>query len=180
MVVVLRLDLFPARPSPDSARSAVEAHMLISRVIDDLTVVHVAHERGSDMHYGAVVEEHSAPPVAAHEAVAVIPEAVRYAAVEPHVRAPIAGVPIVGAVVPTPIAGGPQEPHLRWQHPGSGHPVVGAVVPGPIARRPDVARLRARRLLIHGKRRRRDVHGYTDEDAGRGDGGQRREHECRN
>src|SRR3989440_8652346 len=97
---------------------------------------------------------------------AAIAEAVVDAAVEPHVRAPVAAMPEVRSALPAPVSRRPQEADARRLRPGSGYPVVVVVGPGPVARDPEVARRRTGRLHVHRQRRRRDVDRYADKQRG--------------
>jgi hypothetical protein len=181
VVLVLSHDLFVVRAGYCASRAAVEADVLVGVVIDNRTVIHVGHERRPNMDHRSVVEEPASAPVAALEAVAVIPETVMDTAVESDVPSPITFVPPVGTVAPAPEAGRPEHAHLRRKNPRSGDPVIRAsiIIPGPIARRPEIALLRAGRLLIDRQRRGRKIDGHTDEHAGRRYGRQRRQRERR-
>ena len=78
----------------------------------------------------------------------------------PHAENALNGV---NAVVPSPVAGSPQQAD-GTDHPGAGHPVVtGVVVPGPVAGSPQIAGAGAERLLINRQRGRSDA----DRDADR-------------
>src|SRR6476620_2207105 len=132
-------------------------------VDDDGLVVDVADLHVRDVVDGAVVEESAATPIAALVAVAGVAVAIRDAAVEADFRAPIAFVKGIDAVVPTPIAGRPQQLRLRWQCPRARHPIIASVViPGPIAGRPDVTWRWDRRLIVNRQWRRRDIDSYAD------------------
>ena len=73
--------------------------------IRDIGDIHVGHR--------AVVEKPAAAPFTTLEAFAEVSEAVINAAVESDMRAPIAGIPKIDAVVPTPVSGGPQKANFR-------------------------------------------------------------------
>jgi hypothetical protein len=141
-----------------SALTAVVGHvgMIVydhGLVIDirDVGDIHVSHR--------PVIEEFAAAPFAAREAFAEVSEAVINAAIESDVRAPIAGIPKIDAIVPSPVSGGPQIAHFGSQHPCAGHPVVAVIVaPGPIARSPDIACAGAKRLRINRQRWWTDTH----------------------
>src|SRR5207248_9541466 len=74
-----------------------------------------------------------------------------------HDALPISAIPDIESIRPTPVAGRPQESHLRRLNPGAGHPEIPIRTIGPESRGPDVAGRRDRRLLINGQRRRRNV-----------------------
>jgi hypothetical protein len=103
--------LLRRRARGDTAPSAVEGHMRIV-VYGDRLVVDIGHVR--DIYIGdrAVVEEPAAAPLSTLKAVAEVSEAVINAAIEPNLRAPIAGIPNIEAIVPTPISRGPQKAHF--------------------------------------------------------------------
>jgi hypothetical protein len=95
-----------------SALSAVVGNVRVI-VHDDGLVIDIGDV--GDIHVGhrTVVEEFAAAPFAAREAFAEVSEAVIDAAVESNVRAPIADVPNIEAVVPTPVSWGPQKAYFR-------------------------------------------------------------------
>jgi hypothetical protein len=72
--------------------------------IRDVGDIHIGHR--------AVVEEPATAPFTALEAFAEVSEAVVDAAIESDVRAPIAGIPKVKPIVPSPVSGGPQVAHF--------------------------------------------------------------------
>jgi hypothetical protein len=88
---------------------------------------------------GGVVEEHPVIPISTVVADASIAEAVIDAAVISYVRPPISGVPNISATIVAPVAGRPQQPDSRWQHPRTGDPVITNVSVGPVTWRPYVA-----------------------------------------
>src|ERR1700751_1357219 len=108
-----------------------------------------------------MVEEVSTAPVAALISDSEIAEAVIDAAVETYVRSPIARVPDIDAITPTPVARSPQHSHSWGNHPCAGHPVVTVLSPGPVTRRPDIVGARTNRLRVHRDHRRR----HRDRDA---------------
>ena len=95
----------------DSASAAVKCDVRVI-VYDDGLVVDIRHV--GDIHIGhrAVIEELAAAPFSAHESFSEESEPVVDAAIETNVRAPIAGIPNIEAIVPTPISGGPQIAHF--------------------------------------------------------------------
>src|SRR5271165_328567 len=99
--------LFGRRTSRHAALAAVECHVRI--VIHDHGAIHVdvADYGRIHIHDSGVVEESPAAPLAAVESVAAVTEAIVNATVEADMRSPVAGIPDVGAVIPTPVAGGP-------------------------------------------------------------------------
>src|ERR1700733_7173721 len=69
------------------------------------------------MHDGGVVEESAATPLAAAKSYPPVSEAVVNAAIEADLRPPIATVPCIDAIVPSPVPGSPEEPRSRRLHP---------------------------------------------------------------
>jgi hypothetical protein len=90
-----------------SAVSAVEGNVRVI-VHDDGLVIDIGDV--GDIHVGhrTVVEKVVTSPFAACETFAEVSEAVINAAIESDVRAPIADIPKIDAIVPTPVSGGPQ------------------------------------------------------------------------
>src|SRR5271154_3732605 len=119
----------------DTTRTAIEAGPQHS-ASHHRPAVHIADMRGADVHYGSVVEEMAAVPVATLKAVATKPKAVIDPAVEADMRSPVAGVPEISTSAPAPVARRPQKPRRRRQHPRAGHPVIARRSPGPVSRRP--------------------------------------------
>jgi len=155
-----------------SAPSAVKCHMRMV-VYDDRLVVDVGHVR--DVGDRPVVEESAPAQFPTLEATAEVSEPVINAAIETNVRAPIAGIPNVEAIVPTPISGCPQKAHFRSQHPGARHPVVAVIVaPGPITGCPQIAGSGANGLRVNRQRRRSESHGNPYANLGRRWGRKRR------
>src|SRR5690242_7798196 len=146
----------------NAAASAVEAHAIGALVVADLVPVSVMDNVCVDVNDGDVVGEGITHPAAAVIAIAGIAVAVVHPAVEAHFGSPVAVVPYIVAVVPGPVAGGPEQPFGGGLHPGARNPVVAVVAPSPVAGGPDKVRLGARRLVIDGQRRRRNVDGNGD------------------
>src|SRR5215470_7005437 len=131
------------------------------RVIHHPRAADIVNNSDVDVVYGTVVEEVSVLPTSAFVAIAEITESVNDAAIKADLRAPIAIVENIGAVLPSPIARRPEETDLRGQNPRTRHPVVIVEigVPSPVARHPDVVFTRANRLLVNGEWRRGDQNG---------------------
>jgi hypothetical protein len=153
-----------------STLSAIEGYVRL--VVHDHRAVDidVRDTRFIYAHDGSVVEESSAAPLAAIEAFSTVAVAIVNAAVETDFRPPVAFVESVSAVVPSPVAGSPQEADGS-DHPGARHPVVaGIVAPGPVAGSPQIAWPGAKGLLINWQRGRSDANRDADPDL-RGRGG---------
>src|SRR5690242_7719722 len=133
--------------------------MVLRASVSHGPAVRVPDARIADVVDLTVIEEPSVLPIAALVARAGVAVAVVDAAVEADMRPPIAGVPEIGAVAPTPPRRRPIEPDRGRKHPGARHPVVVILAVGPVAGCPDVAVAGDRRLLIDGQRRRRDPDG---------------------
>ena len=153
-----------------SSAGPIEANIVHRLVVDDGLVVGVGDDGCVHPSDGGVVKEHPVIPISALVADASIAEAVVDAAIISDVRPPVSGVPSVKATIVAPVAGRPQQPDNRWQHPGTRYPVIVILTVGPVAWRPYVAGAWAERLLVNGKNRRSDTDGYAD----RGTRGSRR------
>jgi len=154
------------RTSVDPAVAVITDVYIVSHVY--LRFVHVVNHIDVYVGYGAVVKEMAVVPAPAFKAVAEVTETIVDAAIEPYGRAPIAVIPNKTGAAPTPVARRPEETYFRSFDPRAGHPVITVVAPAPISGRPDVAVTGANRLLVNGKRRRRDGDRYTDLREGRG------------
>jgi hypothetical protein len=121
-----------------------------SFIVDDRSVVDIGDVHATEIVHGRVVSEDAAFPVAALVAGAPIAETVIDAAVESDMRPPIATVENVHAVMPAPIARGPEQPHGRRLHPSSRHPVIALRPISPKAGRPDIVGAGNFRLIVNG------------------------------
>ena len=129
----------------------------------DPGVINVPDNPDIDVIDGAVIVEPPASPVAAVISVAGITETVVYSAVEADQRPPVALMPDIKAVAPSPVPGGPERAGKGSRHPCARHPVVAEIrIPGPISRRPNIAGSGAKGLDVNGDGRR----GYSDIHAG--------------
>jgi len=144
--------LFGGRSRVGSTIAAVVADAIHARIVDDRLVVRVMNDGGVYVHDRGVVKEVAASPVSALKASAHVSESIKNATVEADLVSPIASVPDVNAVAPSPISRSPQETDFGRENPRAGHPVVVAIVivPSPIAGSPEVAISGANGLLIHG------------------------------
>ena len=150
--------LLGGRSRIGSTVAAVVADAVHARIVDDRLVVRVMNDRGVYVHDRGVVEELPSLPVSALKASAHVSESIKNAAVEADLLSPVASVPDVNAVAPSPISWSPQETNFGRENPRAGHPVVVAVVivPSPIAGCPHIAFARTDRLYVHGQERRRN------------------------
>jgi hypothetical protein len=147
------------RPRLHSTLSAVERNVRLVVHDDGLVDVDVGDVNCAYIHHGGIVEKRAAAPFAAAKAASKVTEAVVNAAVKADLGAPVAAVPCVGAVVPTPVTGRPKEARLRSLHPGSRHPIVAVIViPCPVAGSPQITFAGTQRHLVNRQRRRTDAH----------------------
>ena len=121
-------------------------------------VIERSAEAGPEVAIGAVVPETAAIPITAIETGAEVAEAVIDAAVVANCGSPVAGMPEIGAITPTPPAGSPKGADIRRKHPRAVDPVIAIRAVGPIARSPDITVSRGYRLRIDRNRRRGNAH----------------------
>src|SRR5215468_5166650 len=139
----------------ESARSTVVADVGHGDIVDDGLAVDVGDLYRTEARDRRVVDEDAVPPVATVVAHAGIAEAIVDAAVEADPRSPVSGAPHIDAVVPGPIARGPQQTWPRRPHPGAGNPKVAELAPRPVAGHPEEVRTWDHRLHIDRQRWRR-------------------------
>src|SRR5579862_2650199 len=107
-------------------------------VIDHGLVIRIV-DAAIDVADSPIVGESAVMPITPGIAHATVAESIVDAAIKTDVTAPIAGMPIVEAGVPTPITRGPQPADKRRTHPDSGDPVVALCSISPVTRRPNKA-----------------------------------------
>src|ERR1700751_5291075 len=100
----------------DSPAAAVVADPVHRDVVDDRLVVN-GNIGDGDVVHGAVVEEVVVSPIAAFIAAAEVAEAIIHAAIKADVRSPVARVPYVHAVAPSPVSRCPEQAHRRLHRP---------------------------------------------------------------
>src|SRR5208282_3961033 len=101
--------LLSCRPRLDAALAAVEACLRAAGGHNGLAVKGEV-DANAHVHDGAVIVVHAATPISAFEAYAAIAEPIGDAAIEADMRAPIAIMPYVDAIVaPAPIPGRPKQ-----------------------------------------------------------------------
>jgi hypothetical protein len=164
MMLVFRGQLVRGGMRPHAA-GTIEGKVAVI-VIGHGPVIEVGDMDAAHIHDRAVIEVSTAAPVTTLESNTTIAESVVHAAVEANMRAPVAAVPQIDAITPTPVAGRPQQPGLRWEHPGARHPVIAVVTVSPVAGAPDIAGRWKRRLHIHRQHRRRYVDRHANGNAG--------------
>jgi hypothetical protein len=99
--------LFVGGAGADSAVSAVVADAVHRNVIDNGLVVDVNVGDGHVV-YGPVVIEVAVSPIATFITVPKVAESVVHAAVEADMRSPVARVPHIHAIAPSPVSRGPE------------------------------------------------------------------------
>jgi hypothetical protein len=145
-----------------SSAGPIEADILHRLVLDGGLGVDIGDNGLVHLGDGGVVKENPVIPISALVTDPAITEAVIDAAIISDVRPPISGVPNVETTIVTPVAGCPQQPDDRWEHPGTGYPVIVILTVGPVAWRPYVAGAWTERLLVNRKNRRSDADRYAD------------------
>src|SRR5260370_28011097 len=112
--------LLRSGPRADAAVAAVEADTGIV-VHDDRLVIDIGHVGDVHVSDTTVVEKSVTSPLPAEKADARVAKAVLDATVEADVRTPVAAVPSIESIIPTPVARSPEHPH-RGEYPGPWHP----------------------------------------------------------
>jgi hypothetical protein len=134
-----------------AARSAVE---ILAATIHG-AIINIPHDRDIHVVVGAVVVEMAATPVAALVAIAAVAIAVIDAAIVADVQAPVAAIEAVAVMPEAPVAGGPESALVRSLNPSARYPVVPGWSPCPVTGRPEIAVAGSRWLIVFGHRRRR-------------------------
>jgi len=101
----------------------------------------------------------AAAPVAALVAVADVAKTVVDAAIEADILTPVAAVEAVVIMPEAPVTGRPQSALVGSLDPRAGYPVVVSLIPGPVAGRPEIAVAGSLRLIVVRQWRRRLVGG---------------------
>lgn len=159
VLLALRSELLRGRSGRNATGPAVVADMVHGVVVDDdRPVIDIGNVGDVHIGHAAVVIEVASAPLATVEADSGVAETVVNAAIETDVRAPVAAMENVEAIVPAPPRRGPEH-RDRSDHPCARNPVVAIViVPGPIAWRPKIAGSGTNRLRINRKSRRAEPH----------------------
>jgi hypothetical protein len=82
-------------------------------VVDDRAVVRIVNDGHIDVVHRAIVGEVPSIPAPTEIANSNVTKAVIHAAIKSNVRSPITNVPVIAAVAPTPVAGGPKYAYAR-------------------------------------------------------------------
>jgi hypothetical protein len=152
-VALMREGLLPGGGTRfDAAATAVIADA--SGVLNNLLSIYVVDDRCVDVVHLTVIKKASAVPITAGITVADVAIAVVDASIEADLRVPVASIPEVNPVAPTPVSRSPQQSNLGRFHPRSGNPVIAAVFGvAPVARRPDITLARAYGLRVNRQHR---------------------------
>jgi hypothetical protein len=160
--LVRRVGLRRVRAGVDSAPAAVVADMVVRRVVDHSLVVNIVNIRDVHIVHRAVVVKGSVIPISAFITGSAIAVAVIYATVEADPVAPIALVPGVGIVAPTPVTWSPEKTGFGGHHPCAWHPEVAFVAIGPVAGRPQITLGGSHWLRVHREFGRSDRDGHAE------------------
>ena len=136
-----------------NSMGAVETVAITYLVVDHGPVLEgVVNDGRVNMPDSAVVAENIAGPDTSDEAGSKVTPTVIDSAVKPDMRPPVAVVPGVSAVLPSPKTRGPKQPYYRRFHPDTRNPVIITIirVPRPITGTPHIPIPRARWLIING------------------------------
>src|SRR6266566_8059266 len=139
---------FLRRPHCRSARPAIEADSRCTGFNVNSLLVDMSDRDVTKIVDRSIVDEHAIVPPATLITDAAVTKAVIDSAIETNVGAPIACVPYVDSIAPSPIARRPQQGYCRRQHPGARNPVISNRANPPIAGDPYVTGCRNRGLLV--------------------------------
>jgi hypothetical protein len=159
VLLVLGEAFLGVRVVMNAARAATEGNSVIpldkASIYATSVLKGLVDEAAVHAHYSSVVAEVVAKPFSAGKAYSAITAAVVDAAVVANVPSPVAFMEEETTLLPTPVAGSPEQTRSRCGHPSAGNPIVAGLVmiPGPIAWSPHQAGFRAWRLLVDRQRR---------------------------
>lgn len=158
MVLMLRAALLGVGLCVRSPVAAIEAGAInCGVVVDDGPVVGIVDHGDVDVVHRGVVGEHAAAPFPTQIANSDVPESVIDPAIKSNVGTPIAGMPQINAIAPTPVTGSPKHSNPGRANPGAGNPIVAVIAVSPVAGRPDVSLARANGLSVNRQSRWADV-----------------------
>jgi hypothetical protein len=95
-------------------------------------IVDIVNVRHVHVIHGTVVIEGAMIPISALVANATIPEAIIHATVKADMFTPVAAMPKIRIIAPTPVTGGPEEANFGSHHPGSRNPEVAFISISPV------------------------------------------------
>ncbi len=136
------------RAGGNSTTAAVIADMVHGGVNYGL-VVNIVNDRDVHVIHCGVVVEGPVVPISASIANPTIAEAVVDATVEADLLAPVAFVPSVGVVAPTPVTRSPEQTCFRRLRPRTWHPKVAFISVRPVAGRPQITGSGDHGLFVH-------------------------------
>ena len=156
-------------PCRCSTSSAVVAYASARSIIENTFPVYVSNHRLIHIIHGTVVVERTVVPISSGVADPDIAETIVDATIKSDLRAPVASMPDINTVAPTPVSRGPKRSDERREHPGAGYPIIALGSVGPIAWSPDISCAGTKRLRVRGQQRRCD--GDRNRDPSKGCGG---------
>src|SRR6202046_5580003 len=157
-MLFVRECFFLCRGPPGYSARTVEARARRRIIIIDYRLaVDIVNYRYVYVAHRPVVEKTSTLPVPALEPHSAVSKTVINAAIEADMRSPIALVPPIPSVVPSPIPWSPQKTRSRRLYPRARHKIIITIVSAvsPVTVRPNIIVSGANRLDVHRQRGRR-------------------------
>src|SRR5580704_12054805 len=137
MALMSKLFLRGRRTSRDTAMPAVIAD--VAAVLDNRLLINIVDNVDVHIIHPAVIEKVAAVPVTTGIAGADVTKSVVDSTVEADLRAPVAGIPKIGAVNPTPVTRRPEKTYFGRFHPRARNPEISTIIAvAPVAWRPDI------------------------------------------
>lgn len=165
-MLLVRVSFFlRRRPSAHSTRTVEASAVYRVVVVHHRLVINVVDYCYIDVIHRSVVVEIVSAPISTLVTFSHIPIPVIYPAIETDVRSPVAVIPLVYSVVPSPISRRPQVAGRRRKHPCAGNPVIIFIVfaVSPVAGRPDIIFARTNGLHVDWQRWGRDSNRYSND-----------------
>ena len=148
MALMSKLFLRGRRTSRDTAMPAVIAD--VAAVLDNRLLINIVDNVDVHIIHPAVIEKVAAVPVTTGIAGADVTKSVVDSTVEADLRAPVAGIPKIGAVNPTPVTRRPEKTYFGRFHPRARNPEISTIIAvAPVAWRPDITIARTNGLRIN-------------------------------
>jgi len=153
MVLPGRSLLLGAGTHRNAAPAAVVTYAAIVVAVVDSGVIDIVKTTAIQIVVRAVIEKVPVIPTAAVVSIAEVTEAIVDATIEANGSSPVTFIVEIAAVIPSPIAGGPEVTFFRRKLPRAGNLIVigDAVVIGPVAGGPHISIAGARGLVVHGQ-----------------------------
>src|SRR5580698_2354528 len=137
MALMSKLFLRGRRTSRDTAMPAVIAD--VAAVLDNRLLINIVDNVDVHIVHPTVIEKVAAVPVTTGIAGADVTKSVVDSTVEADLRAPVAGIPKIGAVNPTPVTRRPEKTYFGRFHPRARNPEISTIIAvAPVAWRPDI------------------------------------------